>query len=183
MRHIRTYLLLLLFQPWLGRKRFPALRAGFRLVTTRQGSLKPERETCMYLCNPGGLSFTRGGSPPQDPIPYRFIYHFWQKRYPSRIPLIDQWYPLVLSLERCNPFLNMNKSLNLEVFLTFYSHKMRLLALLHPFTEMADFPTLLYSSTSESPNLLFTWSLKKVPLSGGVFPYRSFIIGSALGCF
>ena len=34
----------------------------------------------------------RGGSA-QGPTPYPFIYHFWQKRYPFRIPYIDKWYP------------------------------------------------------------------------------------------
>ena len=40
---------------------------------------------------------------------------------------------------------------------------------------MTDFPTLptfSYSSTSEIPTLLFTWSLKKIPLSGGASLYR-----------
>ena len=32
------------------------------LVTARQGYLRPKRATSMYLCNPGGLSFIRGGS-------------------------------------------------------------------------------------------------------------------------
>ena len=31
---------------------------------------------------------------------------------------------------------------------------------------MIDFPTFLYASTCEIPTLLYTWSLKKVPLSG-----------------
>ena len=37
---------------------------------------------------------------------------------------------------------------------------------------MTDFPTLLYTSTREIPTLSYTWGLKKVPLSGGAFPYR-----------
>ena len=37
---------------------------------------------------------------------------------------------------------------------------------------MTDFPTLSYSSTCEIPTLLYTWSQKKVPLSGGASPYR-----------
>ena len=31
--------------------------------------------------------------PPPPPYPF-FIYHFWQKRYPFRIPSIDKWHPL-----------------------------------------------------------------------------------------
>jgi len=34
--------------------------------------------------------------------------------------------------------------------------------------EMADFPPLSYTSTSEIPTLSYTKSLKKVPLSGGL---------------
>ena len=37
---------------------------------------------------------------------------------------------------------------------------------------MTDFPTLIYTSTCEIPTLLYTWSLKKVPLLGGASPYR-----------
>ena len=37
---------------------------------------------------------------------------------------------------------------------------------------MTDFPTLLYISTCEIPTLFYTWSLKKVPLSGRASLYR-----------
>ena len=37
---------------------------------------------------------------------------------------------------------------------------------------MTDFPSLLYASTCDIPTLLYAWSLKKVPLSGGAYPYR-----------
>ena len=41
----------------------------------------------------------------QGLTPYPFIYHFWQKRYPSCIPSIDKWYPFhIPSLELCIPF-------------------------------------------------------------------------------
>ena len=40
-------------------------------------------------------------------------------------------------------------------------------------TQMTDFPTLLYTSTSKIPTLSHTTlKPKKVPLSGGVSPYR-----------
>ena len=39
---------------------------------------------------------------------------------------------------------------------------------------MTDFPALLYTSTCEIPTLLYTKSLKKVPLSGGASLYRQF---------
>ena len=52
----------------------------------------------------GGLSFIRGGSATgSNPLTF-YIPFFWKKRYSSRIPLMDQWYPWVLSLEHCNPF-------------------------------------------------------------------------------
>ena len=38
-------------------------------------------------------------------------------------------------------------------------------------TELTDFPLLSYTSTSEMRTLLFIWSLKKIPLSGGASPY------------
>ena len=37
---------------------------------------------------------------------------------------------------------------------------------------MTDFSSLLYTSTCEIPTLLYTWSLKYVPFSGGASPYR-----------
>ena len=134
------------------------------LVTARKVYLKQKRATSMYLCNPGGLSFIRGGSATctgSNPLPFYILFLTVKVplSYTSYWPVV----PWVLSL-------NMNKSLDLEVFLTFsfHCHKMRLLALLGPFAEMTDFLTLLYTSDSEIPNLLNTWSLKKVRLSGGV---------------
>ena len=32
-----------------------------------------------------------GEAPPGSPTPYPFIYHFWQERYPFRIPCIEEW--------------------------------------------------------------------------------------------
>ena len=41
-----------------------------------------------------------GEVPPRNPTSYPFIYHFWRKRYPFRIPSIDNWYPFhIPSLE------------------------------------------------------------------------------------
>jgi len=50
---------------------------------------------------------------------------------------------------------------------------MRLSALLSPQfqTELIHFPLLSYTSTSEIRTLLYIWSLKKEPLSGGASPY------------
>ena len=54
--------------------------------------------------------------PPPPPPPYPFTYHFWQKRYPFRIPSIDKWHPPLTAVNVL--FLQMNKSLNQEVFVT-----------------------------------------------------------------
>ena len=43
-----------------------------------------------------------------------FLYHFWKKRYPFRIPFFDKWYPFhTPSSELCIPF----KCRNFTVFL------------------------------------------------------------------
>ena len=47
-------------------------------------------------------------------------------------------------------------------------HLLAPLDLLHP--EMKDFPTLSYAHI---PTLLYTWSLKKVPLSGRASPKKA----------
>ena len=51
---------------------------------------------------------------------------------------------------------------------------MYLLALLRLFTDQNDiiFPTVSCTSAGELPNLSYTRTLKKVPLSGGAYPYR-----------
>ena len=41
---------------------------------------------------------------------------------------------------------------------------------------MKDIPTLPYTSTCEIPSLLYTWSLKKVPLLGGASLYLTIIL-------
>ena len=46
-------------------------------------------------------SFIRGG-PPRGPTPYPFIYHFFKKRHPFRIPFIGERHPV----PRPPPFLN-----------------------------------------------------------------------------
>ena len=56
-----------------------------------------------------------GEVPPEGHAPYAFIYHFWQKRYPFRIPSIDKWYPLhIISLGLSIPF-NFCKSTVFEI--------------------------------------------------------------------
>ena len=68
---------------------------------------------------------------------------------------------------------NVNKSQNQNICRLFYSHeKMQLLALFVLFTtEMTNHPALPFYVNSEIPTLSYTWSLKKVPLSGKASPY------------
>ena len=67
--------------------------------------------------------------------------------------------------------MGINHKIELNVFSTLSNHKIYLLALSQ--TLMTDFPTLLYTSTSEIPTLSYTGSLKKIPLSDGASSYRS----------
>ena len=121
--------------------------------------------------------------PEVRPLNYPFIYRFWQKSSPFRIPSIDKWYPFhTPSIELCIPFNNCtcivfniswinHKTRTFSQL--FHCIKMHLLALLSLFTdEMAYFPTHSYTSTSEIHNISFTWRLKKVTLWGVASPYR-----------
>ena len=121
--------------------------------------------------------------PEVRPLNYPFIYRFWQKSSPFRIPSIDKWYPFhTPSIELCIPFNNCtcivfniswinHKTRTFSQL--FHCIKMHLLALLSLFTDkMAYFPTHSYTSTSEIPKISFTWRLKKVPVWGGASPYR-----------
>ena len=49
-----------------------------------------------------------------------------------------------------------------------------LASLLHLVTDQNDinFPKISYTSAGELPTLSYTLTLKKVPLSGGAYPYR-----------
>ena len=72
------------------------------------------------------------------------------------------------------PSLKCDEPQNQNVFSTFSQPlDAYLLALLGLFTtEMTYFPTLPCTSTFEIPTPSYTWNLKKVPLSGGAFPYK-----------
>ena len=72
----------------------------------------------------------------------------------------------------------MKKKIKHIVFSTFSAamHKMNPVALLGFFTDRTDrfcYPS--YTSTSEIPTLLYTWSPKNVPISGGASPYWLFL--------
>ena len=74
-------------------------------------------------------------------------------------------YGHVISLER-----GASLSVKQEVVLDFYTaFKNHLLALLVPYTPNSRFPC---TFTGEVPTLLYTWSWKKVPPSGGDSAYR-----------
>ena len=103
----------------------------------------------MYKCPLWGSTqkmFIRRGSTPRS-NPYPFIYHFSRKRCTFHIP-----------------FLELCKN---RTFSRPFKDKIHLLALLGPFTDPNDrFPCpFIYFNY---PTLSNTWSLKKIPLSGGV---------------
>ena len=125
----------------------------------------------------------QGGSAPRsNPLP--FYIPFLTEKVPLQYTFYWHWYPFHNpSLELCI-LLNCCKC---TVFKIWINHKTRPFTLLFsqlwyickPFlgflpTEMTVFPILLYTSTSEIPNLSYTWGLKKVPLPGGTSPYRPF---------
>ena len=89
---------------------------------------------------------------PPGPIPYPFLYYFWQKRYPFRITSIDKWCTFhIHSLELNIPFNTSCICTVFEIWINhetgtfyrlFYSQKMHLLALLDLFTDRkTDFST------------------------------------------
>ena len=133
-----------------------------------------------FTMSRGGIrKMVYGEAPPRGSTPYRF----WQKRSPFRIPSIDKWYlSHTPGIELCIPFNNCkyivfniswinHKTRTFSQL--FHCLKMHLLALLSLFTdEMTCLPTHSYTSTSEIPNISFTWKLKKVTLWGGASPYR-----------
>ena len=103
-----------------------------------------ERGTQESLC---------GEAPPRGPPPYPFIHHFWQKRYPFRIPsiltngtpftyLVENLYPVYALSSKHEENHSTRKSSRLfhSPFKSFYSSKDR-------------FPALLYTLTSEMPTL------------------------------
>ena len=96
---------------------------------------------------------------PRDPTPYPFIYQFWAKRCPFRIPSIDKWYPFhIPGLELC--ILNCCKC---TVFEKWIHHKTRTHLVNIPlivglFTDgNAIFPyPFIYTSTSEITTPFYT---------------------------
>ena len=100
-------------------------------------------------------------------LPLTLLYTiFGQKRYPI-VSSTDKWYPFhIPSLDLCIPLFCR----------LFHSHKMHLsvsLFGLFYFFIFTDFSTLSYNSTREISTLSYTWSLKKIPLSGGASPYKA----------
>ena len=126
--------------------------------------------------------FIRGGSAPRsNPLP--FCIPFFTKTVPlSCTSSIDKWCPFhIPCLELCIPFTCCKCTFfligidhkNRRFFSTLWSHKSHLLALWTLLqTQMTDFPSLSYTSTSKIPTLSYTWSLRKIPLSGRASPYR-----------
>ena len=121
-----------------------------------------------------------GEAPPQGPTPYLLkTYHFWQKMCPFRILSIDLRYPFYIpSLELCIAFtaviaLSLKCRWINDKPESFHSHKMHLLALLDPlFTDRNNpYPFIYFNKWNPYPLISLTWSLRKVPISGGASPY------------
>ena len=101
-----------------------------------------------------------GEAPPRGSTPYPFVYHFSQKRYPFRTYLVYNLFTV------CKIWTN-HKTRTFSPL--FHCHKMHPLALSGLL--LTEIPTL----TSEIPTLWYTYSLQKVPLSGGAFAYSPII--------
>ena len=131
---IRSY-----FQGREKRVRIGSVTSDWLLVVVKRGC--PQGST---------LTFGPGGTAPR-PTRYPFIYHFWQKKYPFSLEFAS----LLIAVNALSfQWLN-HKTRTFPR--RFHSHKMRLLALLGILrTELTDFPTLSYTSTSEIPTLSYT---------------------------
>ena len=116
----------------------------------------------------GGVStsFIRGGFIPRSyPLP-------------SYIPFLDRKgtpsYPL---LTNGTPFTYRVETFVSLFFVDFFTAIKRICQLaflgFFNFFFFTDFTTLSYNSTREISTLSYTWSLKKVPLSGGASPYKA----------
>ena len=111
-----------------------------------QSFIQPSTSFYILMTVPGGgrgvlNNCLYGEAPPRGPTPHPFIYNTSR-----HIPSIDKWYPfhnLFSTKSICQPFWALSQ------------------------TQMTDFPTLLYTSTSEIPTLSHTRSLNKIPLSTG----------------
>ena len=135
---------------------------------------RSHRYRCCLSSPPGGRAtqemFIQGGLTP-GPTRHPFIYYFSRKKVPLLYTLYWKVVPLSPFLELCIPLTaaRLNRT---------FSRLYKAIKLIcWPFwalsqTQTTDFPTLLYTSTSEIPTLSYSWSLKKVPLSGGAVPYR-----------
>ena len=101
------------------------------------------------------------------------------------VSFVGNWYPLFIpSLELCIPFNCCKFTFPLNINLK--NHKTRKLSRIKSFCSpfwslwsfygpKTDFPTLSHTSTSESPTLSCTWSLKKILLSGVNLPVNATI--------
>ena len=112
----------------------------------------------------GGGVLTEEPCPKDQPLTL-CMYHFRQKRYPFCIPSSDKWYPFhIPNFELCCNCCNCCKYTIFTMWINPHIHKMHLW--------LISFWSLSYTSTMKTPSLSCTWSLKKVPLSGGASLFR-----------
>ena len=98
-------------EPWLS----PNLS---NLQNVSPSGFSTHRATCRGGDGGGGYSTKSfyGESSPRVLTPYPFIYHFWQKRHPIRIPSVELCIPFC----KCSLF-QIRINLNLEHFLDFFT--------------------------------------------------------------
>ena len=121
--------------------------------------------------------FLYGKAPPEvQPLP--FYIPFSTKKVPLSYnfcwPMVPLLHTSFRTLHPMHCHLNRNQSKNRTFPRLYEVIKFICLALWAiSQTQMTDFPTLWNTSTSKIPTLSDTWSLKKVPLSGGASQYRT----------
>ena len=118
-----------------------------------------------------------------------FIYHFWQKRYPYRIPFTDEWYPFQIPSKTLHPPYSFNccKCTLFRFWINdktrtfrwlFHSRKMHLFSLLIHFTDRNDtFPyPLIYFNKWNPYSFVYscTSSLKKTLLAQAEPPHMGY---------
>ena len=107
-----------------------------------------------------------------------FIYHFWQKKYPFRIPSTDKFYHFHLPDSWNMKNTSQNQNISSQVPPLFHSYKIHLVSPLGPFSRpkcQISIPLPFHHQLVKSyPFHIPDACLKKVPLSEGASPYRPF---------
>ena len=126
-------------------------------------------------CTTGGggrylTKFCTGRLPPRsNPLPFHIP--FWQKRYPFYILFIEKRYPFHIPILGLLVLVFMWCLIN--ELLQPSGASIRKIIIKGPFKYLNEgFPHPFIYLNLWNPYPFYTWSLKKVPLSGGASPYR-----------